>query len=117
MHAHNLALKSQLDTRELMILDHELRGQEKSILIGYVLWYFLGIFGGHRFYTGRTGTAITMLVLSFTLVGVVISLIWMIVDAFTLHQWIKDDNAEAESRILHHLLEARHFNAAMSRPV
>ena len=26
---------------------------EKSLLVGYLLWFFLGVLGVHRFYTGR----------------------------------------------------------------
>ena len=36
---------------------------KKSSGICYLLWFFLGGFGAHRFYLGRTGSAIAMLVL------------------------------------------------------
>ena len=35
----------------------------KSRLTTTLLAFFLGVFGAHRFYTGRIGTAVTMLVL------------------------------------------------------
>ena len=41
---------------------------------------FLGGFGAHRFYLGRPGTAILMLILTLTCFGAVISGIWVIID-------------------------------------
>ena len=38
------------------------------------------MFGAHRFYVGKTGSAIVMLALTVTLVGAFISAIWHIVD-------------------------------------
>ncbi len=51
----------------------------KSRLVVTLLAWFLGIFGAHRFYLGKTGTAVTMLVLS--LFGIVfVTWIWSIID-------------------------------------
>lgn len=47
---------------------------DKSRLATALLAWFLGIFGGHRFYLGKTGTALLML---FTLGGFGI---WALVD-------------------------------------
>jgi TM2 domain-containing membrane protein YozV len=45
----------------------------KSRLATTLLAFFLGMFGAHRFYIGRTGTAILMLVL--TIVGIPLCLV------------------------------------------
>jgi TM2 domain-containing membrane protein YozV len=39
------------------------QAQKKSTGAAYLLWFFLGGLGGHRFYLGQTGTAITQLIL------------------------------------------------------
>ena len=33
---------------------------KKSPVVGYLLWWFTGVFGGHHFYMGRTGHGIGM---------------------------------------------------------
>ena len=57
---------------------------EKRIVPAFLLCFFLGIFGAHRFYAGKTGTAILQLV---TLGGLgiwaLVDLIMIIVGAFT----------------------------------
>ncbi|MBW7476527.1 TM2 domain-containing protein [Paenibacillus oenotherae] len=115
MSYNNIALKSQLDARELLILDQEVRNQGKNMMVAYVLWFFLGIFGGHRFYMKKTGSAVAQLVLTLTVVGYLVTCIWVIVDAFLLHTMVKEENKEVEDRILHALLSQKHFENAMNR--
>ncbi|MFQ6778186.1 MAG: NINE protein [Alphaproteobacteria bacterium] len=52
----------------------------KSRLVAFLLAFLVGIFGAHRFYLGKTGTAITQLVLTLTLFGMIISGIWALID-------------------------------------
>jgi TM2 domain-containing membrane protein YozV len=103
----NLELKSQLDTKELLLLDSEVKNNGKSMIVGYVLWYFLGLFGGHRFYTGRKGSAIAQLILTITLIGSLVTFIWWIVDAFKLHTWIKEQNEVVEANSLQEMMSRR----------
>jgi len=42
--------------------------------------FFFGIFGVHRFYLGKTASGIAMLVLTLTLVGVLVTGLWALVD-------------------------------------
>lgn len=101
---YNLQRKSQLDARELMLLESEVKTYGKNMVVAYVLWYFLGIFGGHRFYMGKIGTAVTQLILSITLVGTIVTTIWWIVDAFLLHTWVKERNDYVENNIINQIL-------------
>lgn len=75
---------------------------KKSMVAAYVLWWFLGLFGAHRFYLNRTGSAVAMLVITlvslplmFFLVGFItigITSIWWVVDAFLIPDMIRDHN-------------------------
>lgn len=53
---------------------------DRLILPAALLCWFLGIFGAHRFYVGKKGSAIAQLVLTCTVIGIVITSIWAIVD-------------------------------------
>jgi TM2 domain-containing membrane protein YozV len=64
----------------------------KSVLVAYILWFFVGLFGGHNFYLKRIGVAVTQLILTITVVGSVITLIRIIVDAFLIPGWVRNQN-------------------------
>ena len=49
-----------------------------------LLALFLGQLGVHRFYLGSKGTGVVMLILTFTLVGIIISLPWAVIDLVRL---------------------------------
>lgn len=53
---------------------------DNRALIALLLALILGVFGAHRFYVGKTGTAVAMLILSLTLFGMAITGIWALVD-------------------------------------
>jgi TM2 domain-containing membrane protein YozV len=91
--------------REMMMYD----AQKKSLGVAYLLWFFLGSLGGHRFYGGRTVTAIVQLLL--TLAGIATSLIgvgylvlgcvglWVLIDAFLLPGIIRTHNVALANRL------------------
>lgn len=53
---------------------------DKLILPAFLLAFFLGMFGAHRFYVGRTSSAIAQLILTLTIVGALITAIWHLID-------------------------------------
>jgi TM2 domain-containing membrane protein YozV len=64
----------------------------RSVLVAYLLWFFLGLFGAHNFYLKRTGIAVVQLILTITVVGSAVTLIWIIVDAFLIPGWVRNQN-------------------------
>lgn len=104
---YNIYRKSQLDSRELFLLDSQIKVYGKSMGLAYVLWYILGIFGGHRFYLGRKASGLAQLILTFTIIGVLITLIWWFIDAFQVHKWVKEYNLDMENRIMDQIMIER----------
>ncbi|CAM3392887.1 TM2 domain-containing protein [Nosocomiicoccus ampullae] len=52
-----------LSVQQKSYIENYVSNERKSLIIGYVLWFFLGIFGVHRFYVGKTITGLVMLIL------------------------------------------------------
>ena len=75
------------DTERLLRYD----AAKPSALLAYLLWFFLGWFGLHRFYLGRVGSGFLMLILlgiswitHFILIGFVgfaVLGLWWLIDA------------------------------------
>jgi len=82
---------------------------KKNILVAYLLWFFLGMFGAHRFYLGKTGTAVAILALtigSFLLMLVFIGMftiiipsVWVLVDAFLIPGYIQTFNSGLATKL------------------
>ena len=53
---------------------------DKRILPAFLLAFFIGMFGAHRFYVGKTGSAVAMLLISLTGIGLLVTAIWALVD-------------------------------------
>lgn len=76
----------------------------KSTGASYLLWFFLGGFGAHRFYLGRTGSGIAQLLLGLLgwvplFLGWVVLGIWWLIDAFLIPDMIRTENLRTISRI------------------
>jgi TM2 domain-containing membrane protein YozV len=73
------------------------QASKKSTGAAYLLWFFLGGFGAHRFYLGQTGTAITQLLLCVLgwlplFIGWMILGVWWLIDAFLIPGIIEEQN-------------------------
>lgn len=76
------------DTRVLMLYE----ANKKTAVVAYLLWFFLGWFGAHNFYLGRIGVAVAQLILTITVLGILITFFWVIVDAFLIPGWVRRQN-------------------------
>jgi TM2 domain-containing membrane protein YozV/SH3-like domain-containing protein len=113
-------LKRNLSEQELSILGSELAKYKKSTAVAYVLWFFLGGLGIHKFYIGKTGMGIFYLLLvSGLIVGSITGMskemgpamiiagscglvlgIQLLVDLFTIPRQIRRTYIQAERQIL-----------------
>lgn len=98
-------MRADYDAERMMRYD----AGKKSALLAYVLWFFLGWFGVHRFYLGRVVSGIVMLVLwglswllHFILIGflgfAVIGL-WWLIDALLIPGMTRSYNEDSIDRL------------------
>lgn len=82
-----------LQDREINILNSEMDVRGKSKLIAFLLWFFLGALGAHRFYSKNTTRAIFMLI---TLGGLGV---WALIDGFFIFNRINTLNEKLKDQI------------------
>jgi TM2 domain-containing membrane protein YozV len=103
----NFQLKNQLSEKQLAIFNQEYDKKKKSVALTWILWFFLGGFGIHRFYLGKTTSAVILLILTLVTAWFTFGIptaIWLIVDAFLLPKMIGDKNREVEKEILNQII-------------
>jgi TM2 domain-containing membrane protein YozV len=98
-------MRADLDAERMMRYD----AGKKSALLAYVLWFFLGWFGVHRFYLGRVTSGIVMLVLwglswltHFILIGFVgfaVIGLWWLIDALLIPGMARSYNEQLIDRL------------------
>lgn len=81
------------DGAQLMAAQMAYDNEKKEPVPMWVLWWFTGIFGGHRFYLGDTGYAIGMLI---TLGGFGF---WALIDAFLIGGRLRRINSEKQKEV------------------
>lgn len=82
---------------------------KKEVILAYILWFFLGSFGVHRLYMGRTSSGILMAllhVISWALtifligfVGLGLVGLWWFIDAILIMGWVEKHN----DQLAHHI--------------
>ncbi len=90
-----------LTPEQQLLLEQRLRKERKSLLVVYLLWFFLGPLGLHRFYLGRLASgaalallAVTGLFLMYYGYGVIVLTIvglWLLLDAFRIPKMVEED--------------------------
>jgi len=122
--------KSQLTEKQLSILESEMQKHRKSVGIAYLLWFFFGSLGIHKFYLGDTKKGLLYLVLGifgwisiftgglaalggsdgggfFAIIGmicIVVLGIMLLIDLFTIPGQIRSAQEKAEEQIVNNLL-------------
>jgi TM2 domain-containing membrane protein YozV len=82
---------------------------KKSVGVAYLLWFFTGAFGGHRFYLKKNGSAVGLLALTISsyiliivlvgFIGLIALGIWLIVDAFLIPGMVQQYNLDLINRM------------------
>lgn len=58
-----IRLKQDLSDHELSVLNSEMEKHNKSTALAYVLWFFFGTLGIHKFYIGKIKAGVLYLIL------------------------------------------------------
>jgi len=88
-----------LDTAQLMLIEQRVTNEGPSGGVAYALWFFLGLIGAHRFYLGQVATGVVMLVISITGIGLFVTFVWWIVDAFLIPDMMRIKRDELRHRL------------------
>lgn len=86
----NLDLKRDLTAEQLAMVQAEVERKRKSKVIMYLLWFFTGGIGGHRYYLRDFGYAAGM---TLTLGGLGF---WALVDLFLIGKRLEVKTAQLE---------------------
>lgn len=72
---------------------------DRNKYVAALLAFFFGIFGIHRFYLGRNGTGVLMIVLSITIIGLAVTGLWALIDTI---RYLMMSDAEFAHRYTRH---------------
>ncbi|MTV81975.1 TM2 domain-containing protein [Secundilactobacillus folii] len=100
---------SQLTNQELMLVNSEVEKRKKSTAAAYLLCIFLGTLGAHRYYMGKTGSAIAMTLITVLTLGfgTLVTGIWEIVDLFLISGWLQNNQNVVEEQAAQEILNRR----------
>ncbi len=116
---NNTYLLSQLTNEERLLVNSEIEKRKKNTVVAYLLWFFLGTVGGHRYYFGKTGSAIAMTLITVLTLGfgAIITAIWAIVDVFLINGWLREDQDQIENGLSQELLSRRNNTSTNNESV
>ena len=60
--------------------DYDPDASDRTVIAAFLMAFFIGPFGIHRFYVGKTGSGIAMLILTLTMIGAIVTVIWATID-------------------------------------
>lgn len=96
-----MIMKSKLNAEDQMIVNSEFDKKAKQKNIMYLLWWFTGGLGGHRYYMGDIGYAIGM---TLTLGGLGF---WSLIDVFLIGKRLETKNDAVEAEIIQNVITMR----------
>lgn len=130
----SIEVKQRLTEHQLGILNSEMEKHKKSTGLAYVLWFFGGSIGIHKFYIGNIKAGILYLILGifgwtsmftggllamesnyetgggasmFGLIALVVLGVMVFIDLFTLSKQIRKKYEEAENNLINELLKEK----------
>lgn len=99
-------------TNELAFIEHQVINEAPTVGMGYLLWFFLGLFSGHRFYMGKPGSAVLQILSYFVVIGFA----WWIVDAFLMERMVDERKDQIRGRMIKQLTDRDKRRGTLPRP-
>jgi TM2 domain-containing membrane protein YozV len=90
---------------DVRLIERVVEAEAKKPFTAYVLWFFLGWLGAHRFYAGRRKSGFGMLALTLSMVGLPISILWWMADAIVLGSILQEERELLYDKQARYLLE------------
>lgn len=88
-----------LNTQDRILVEQRVTNDKPSVGVAYLFAIFLlGLFGAHRFYLGRTGTGVIMLLLTLTFFGCIITGVWLFIDLFRIPGMVRDKTEDIRQK-------------------
>lgn len=105
---NNFEAKRNLSSEQILLVSSELQKKQKTKTIAFLLWFFLGAFGAHRFYMGDSGLGAGILIawlfcvilLGWTVVTPLLFCAGLLCDGFLISKRIELANEEIEENII-----------------
>lgn len=108
-----------LPTDQQMLIEQRVANEAKSTGLAYVLWFFLGGLGMHRFYLGRPLSGIILLLMvpagifmmlaqnRFGAFLVIVGVLWLIVDAFLIPGMVNRSRQKVRRDLINRAMSAQ----------
>jgi TM2 domain-containing membrane protein YozV len=98
-----------LNPNEAMLMESQFNAQRKDLGIAYLLWFFLGWLGVHKFYLNRIGEGIIYIILFVSIIGwLALPILWLI-DAFLMPEQTRQENDRLRWEIANRILWMRNY--------
>jgi TM2 domain-containing membrane protein YozV len=101
-----------LSTDELSLIEGQVINDAPTVGMGYVLWLFLGLFSAHRFYMGKSGSAVLQILSYFVLIGFA----WWIIDGFMMSRMVDERKDQLRGRLIKQLTRRDPRRERLPRP-
>ncbi|MCX5515313.1 TM2 domain-containing protein [Kaistia algarum] len=87
-----------LSTEEKLLIEARVTNEGPDVAVAYLFWFFLGWVSAHRFYLGRTTSAILQILSYFIIIG----FIWWLIDLFLIPGMVRDRQQALRERYAAH---------------
>ncbi len=84
-----------LTVQDRTLIEMRVSNDGPSQAVAYLMWFFLGLLSGHRFYLRRPGSAILQILSFFIVIG----FFWLLIDAFLIPGMVRERQDEIRRRL------------------